>query len=670
MTTIENGSAKRVIAGLAALTGNLAEERDYIDLFVPLVAQCLSTGGSQSVSVADLQRQMKSAFGMQLPQNALKLVLNRAARKGYVKLERGTYCLNREALSRLDFALRYQDIIRQQNAAVKKLVTFASERYKIALTDIDAEKALLAYVQKHDIEILDCFLNAEGIPPSVVAFSKQLDLVISSFIVQCYESDPSGFKYVETIVKGNFLSHALFFPDLGEVKRRFHRTEVYFDTPLLIAALGYDGAARQAPCKELFELVFREGGALRCFSHTRDEIKNILQACLVDMRTGKSERGSQVQTHFKSVGLDAIDVELEIALIDRKIERLAVRVVDKPDSVGQTRIDEGKLETVLESETVYWRDKPRQRRHDADCLAAIFRLRKGDQATNIEESKAIFVTANSALCRVATRFFGEECHVDRSSAPIAVSDYVMTTLLWLKTPMAAPDLPVKAVIAECYAAVQPGERLWKKYTETVSRLEQTEKISAAEFYLLRYSQLVHRELMEATLGDESGVTESKVCDILEAVKKEIRKADLDQLKEERRLLEETRVESLTKLEEERSLREATEKKLLHERSTITDKLEGLERRLRVISWRIGRSVSIGIFVAIVGIVIFGAISGFMQRSSGWWNYILSGASFVFACLSVGNLITGFTVKDLMARLTTRLADSIEKILKRWFLPGL
>lgn len=72
MDTGERDSAKRIIAELAILTGNLAEGRDYIDLFVPLVSECILSVKPTVVSVTDLQSQMRVTYGMQIPQNALK----------------------------------------------------------------------------------------------------------------------------------------------------------------------------------------------------------------------------------------------------------------------------------------------------------------------------------------------------------------------------------------------------------------------------------------------------------------------------------------------------------------------------------------------------------------------------------------------------------------------
>jgi len=196
-TTRKSVPAKRVIAGLAILTGNLAEGRDYIDLFVPLVGHCVWTGKPSVVSVTELQSQMRDTFGMQIPQNALKLVLSRAAKRGYIKRQQGAYVPNLEALADLNFSTRYQDVIKQQNAAIILLTKFASDKFGTKLTQAEAENALLAYFQKHDIEILDCLLSAEAPLLVQTQQTRQLDFIVNSFIVETYESNPEGFKYID-----------------------------------------------------------------------------------------------------------------------------------------------------------------------------------------------------------------------------------------------------------------------------------------------------------------------------------------------------------------------------------------------------------------------------------------------------------------------------------------
>ena len=175
MNTLPSESGKRSIAGLAILTANLEEGRDYIDLFVPMVSECIRVRRPKIVSVADLQSQMKDMFGMQIPLNAMKLVLHRAAKKGYVELRDKTYVPNFGLLDTMNFGARYQDIIRQQYTTIGRLVKYSSDRFSITITETEAENALLAYLEKHDIEILDCFLHVESPMSFKPESNKKLD---------------------------------------------------------------------------------------------------------------------------------------------------------------------------------------------------------------------------------------------------------------------------------------------------------------------------------------------------------------------------------------------------------------------------------------------------------------------------------------------------------------
>jgi len=96
-------TAKRVTAGLAILTANFERGKDYIDLFVPFVGECIRSTKPSVVSVTELQSQMKATFGIHMPQNALMLVLNRAKKKGYITEKEKNLCTKFEGPGRLRF---------------------------------------------------------------------------------------------------------------------------------------------------------------------------------------------------------------------------------------------------------------------------------------------------------------------------------------------------------------------------------------------------------------------------------------------------------------------------------------------------------------------------------------------------------------------------------------
>src|SRR5207249_4866764 len=106
-------------------------------------------------------------------------------------------------------------------------------------------------------------------------------------------------------------------------------------------------------------------------------------------------------------------------------------------------------------------------RHDLDSLTAIYRLRQGEFPYRLELSRAIFVTTNSSLAKASSRFFREEYGDAASRVPHCTLDHVLAMIVWLKTPLKAPNLPRVRIIADSYAALNPPVALWKEYLDEI-----------------------------------------------------------------------------------------------------------------------------------------------------------------------------------------------------------
>ena len=92
-----------------------------------------------------------------------------------------------------------------------------------------------------------------------------------------------------------------------------------------------------------------------------------------------------------------------------------------------------------------------------------------------EDSRALFVTTNRDLARVARAFLRREHPL--GYLPPCVSDFTLTNLLWLKAPTAAPSLPLLQLIADSYALIQPSDTLWDQYVNEVTRLQARKTIT-------------------------------------------------------------------------------------------------------------------------------------------------------------------------------------------------
>src|SRR5690606_32070510 len=79
--------------------------KDYIDNFVPMVAESIRTSPNDVVSIPALQQEVRTAFGLRLPQHNLRIILNRIAKLGLIQSKDRVYVRNQEALRTLNFGV-------------------------------------------------------------------------------------------------------------------------------------------------------------------------------------------------------------------------------------------------------------------------------------------------------------------------------------------------------------------------------------------------------------------------------------------------------------------------------------------------------------------------------------------------------------------------------------
>ena len=169
-----------------------------------------------------------------------------------------------------------------------------------------AESALQAYLKKHELTP-NIHRDQGSLLPDVDHIIGNIDLYVAAFVHHLVESCSSLLSYFETIVQGNMLANAIFLADPTSASCKFHKTEVYFDTPFLISTLGYAGEPRQAPCLELLHLLKDTDAQLRCFRHTLDEIRDILEHRAHDLDHGEQGRSFVSVSNYPALYKSRLD---------------------------------------------------------------------------------------------------------------------------------------------------------------------------------------------------------------------------------------------------------------------------------------------------------------------------------------------------------------------------
>jgi hypothetical protein len=624
------------IISLAVLKVNWdVSRKDYLENFVPMVAECIRRSPDEVVSLASVQRDLRTSFGLSIPQNAIKTILRRINKRGYVVAENRAYKPNRPKLEELQFQQVQQSVIAKHESLIRSLKSFCLTKFNVDMSDDELENALQSYLEENQLAIIGSSLDGTIMPEPKQSGPKSRFLV-GSFVGELQRTGSADLAYLETVVKGVMLASAIFLPDPAQAERKFRNTEVYFDTAFLIFALGYAGEPRRAPCAELLRLLYEVGADLRCFKHTLDEIRGALDACAERLARGqlKDAYGPSIE-YFIEKGCSASDVELFTARLERDLKALRVGVVDKPDYVKQFQIDEKELEALLMRRITY--RKQRACIRDVDSISAIMRLRRLQEFFIIEECRALFVTTNGELARASREFFYREA--TQGSVGPALSDHALTSLLWLKRPLEAPDLPKMRIAADCYAATQPDERLWRLYLAEIDRLTKAGQVTADDYYMLRHSLEAKAALMELTLGDDAAFSQGTVPEILDMVRSRLQ-ADL------RGQLAET----------EAKLKSA-EAQRIKQIARIREQATKYAARLAL------AAQSLALILLIAG--------GFMtfpwklpSPSTAWGRYLLSFSQIAVGVFSCVNLACGVTVQGVVRKLELALARHIEKQLRK------
>src|ERR1041385_39857 len=527
--------------------------RDYIENFVPFVGEALRESTDDVVSLTDLQSRIRTHFGLDLPLNPLRQILQRAAKRGFVRRESGVFHRNPERLAGLDFAATRDAVVASYDGFLGAFRDFIRAERGEEWTEARAAEAIHAFLGEQSLKLL--YALAENTPLAVSGSPRTARYLVASFLVKCRQSNPRLFEDFITLVKGNLLASAIYLPDPGRVAQRFRSTRVYLDSTILVYAAGFAGPERQAPCEELLRLLRDYGATLHCFELTYREVRGILDACAARLRENRlrDAYGPTIEWFIES-GRSASDIELMGARLPEKLRTLGITVEEPPTREREFQVDEKGFEAALQN-AIHYRN-PRAREHDVDCISAVAQLRRGRHSHEVESCGALFVTSNFVLAKVARQFF--QADAPEGAAALAITDYALGNLLWLKNPTGAPELPQKLLIADSFAALQPPDALWKAYLAEIARLEERGQITFCEFFALRHSLTAKRALMEMTGGDETAFAEGTVAEVLKVAKESLR-ADLKDevaLERQRREAAESRATEMEQRDKERRERNA------------------------------------------------------------------------------------------------------------------
>ncbi|MCG7852775.1 MAG: hypothetical protein MIO92_09655, partial [Methanosarcinaceae archaeon] len=197
------------LASLAILKVNWdTSGLDYIECFVPFVVECIRQSSEDVVSLNALQEDLKTKFAIDMPLNALKMVLTRTRKRGFLRKEHDVLYRNAEKCSETRFRERQARVEATYDAVLQTLQKHARDNHGLDWSVSDASDSLNTFLRDNSLSLL--FSVAEG---GVYASSKDRasrHFVVGSFIADAQQrNDNQLIEDITVLSQGNLLLNVL-----------------------------------------------------------------------------------------------------------------------------------------------------------------------------------------------------------------------------------------------------------------------------------------------------------------------------------------------------------------------------------------------------------------------------------------------------------------------------
>lgn len=633
---------ENTLFSLAILKVDLDEgDRDYIAYLEKFVINVLNKHRPDPVTDAPIAELLLSESGLRIPIRGVQLVLRRLAKRGFLKRSNHVYSItDKLPVSDLDEKRRIAE--RHINRIYAALKGYVKESFDVTWSDENCTHALLSFLKNFSVDCLRAYIFGTSIP-DIPRSAPEDQFLVSKFITCIYESDGELFDSVIVLVKGQMYSNAIQCPDLESIEKNFKSLSFFLDTPLVLNVLGLQGEEEYAASSELLALLKNLKGKLFIFSHTLDEIRDVIASAIRNIDNPRAH--GKVITEIRKSGMKLGDLTILQGRIEEELEGLGIKIYQTPRYKEDLQIDEMALESAIDSEIHYI--SPRAMENDVNSIRSIYVLRSGKVPRRLEDAEAVLVTTNAALARAAYEL-GKSHNSSREVSSV-ISDYSLANVAWLKAPLGAPDLPAKEAIATCYAAMEPTRPLWEKYILELDRMLKDGKINPDDHAILRVSSVAVDELMNLTMGAEEALTSTSIRAIVDRVHENIAREHDVKLKAEQERHNQTK----------------------HEKEIV----EGQnEHALQKLYW-LSRSVSGALywlllcFIAIVLLVAAGLsapITSTWLTTSQLTGFSLNFVVIVAAIWGVLSTLTSYTIPDLLHRFRIFIEGKLYKKLQKHF----
>lgn len=530
-----NWGKDKLIGSLAILKSRMVFGNDFISTYIPFVARVLiNINSEKGISIAEVVEGFGIEYGFSIDRPAMTTILNKCAKEGLIKKKKNAVYevvlekCDSVAINTHDVNLQYK----KYNDVVDKLKKYYEEAYDISLDVHEVESMLMSFLNEHSSKtIITKFDDLKEDEHS----AKQHHYIISKFIKKCQKEDEVTFQLIIDLAVSYLFTSAIAYGE-GDEKTRidgYRDLRIYLDTPFVLRVLGLNGEEMRDAAKAMLEQLYDMNCRFYVFSHTYDEITQILKDCYKWIENPQYDAfyASYALRTFVEKKFTKADVQEYIDTLENKLKYYKIQIDDTDYCAGKyynTKVDEaeiqGKIVQIYKDGSAYFDEYSKKStiEFDTKSLSTILKLWGNRCSRTYKQAKYVLLTTNTTLAYV-TRQFDEKLNpcVANSVYP-CITDVFLGTNMWLGAPInKIQDFSEKKLLADCMSIIEPSDALIRKLQDSITKAFEDETITEDQYYLLKTKAFSNDYIMQKTLGDEKYFTDTITEELLADIEKEI-----------------------------------------------------------------------------------------------------------------------------------------------------
>jgi hypothetical protein len=639
---------KKALASFVIISNSIDAGKDSIDAFIPFIIRLFDMKRYPAADVETVCKDFVGEYGIQIPRHPMETMLNRM-RPRYIVREQGRVKINLDEIRKSAQSVDLDRETRKHRWLLDDFVAFCAEfPVPVLVTREEADSLFLAFLKDHDIDIIcAAYLDEETsiLPAGGQAEDSDKKYLVNRYVNALLQKGGEHAEYLIDSAVGHKYASLLLYREFTNMRGQGACQNYYLDTGVLFDLTGINQIFRQRASEDLLALLRAKGSALWVFRHTYEEFQSIVEGCLtwIENNYYDATKASRALQFFKDEGYGVAQVQFFISQIDAVLGRNGISTTNMPDpnmdqyhQIDRVALRNCILEIYNASGHIFdLDDKAHTLERDELSIEGIYKLRRENVPTNLNDATYVLMTTNSGLAYASTRFERETMQRGYFTIPTVITDTFVGTVIWAQERTTlAKDFSRSKLMSYTNAMIQPRASVMSRFAQEVARAKANtvNPISEESAYLLLTSSIPRKLIADRTLGDANRITAGTPYEILREVEKSIAAAERAKTEAAIRKSESSRA---GELEAVQNLRAQT--------ATI-------ERLVATIA-AVGKWLVIGVLI-LVAAVVFG-IAEFQPTQT----LVVKIVTYAFSLLSVVSGLTVFLLgRKVEGWITRRLTE--------------